>query len=76
MSGVTVREDAVPEAAPAQPGVEALFRAHAPELGRYLVAMVRWVYEKRHSTAHGERCIVAHFADGSTVEPFPEVPCP
>jgi len=31
----------VPEAPIAPPGVEALFRAHAPELGRYLVAMVR-----------------------------------
>jgi RNA polymerase sigma-70 factor (ECF subfamily) len=41
--GVTwsVREAAVPEALTAQPAVEALFRAHAPELGRYLVAMVR-----------------------------------
>lgn len=32
----------MPEAPPAPPpGVEALFRLHAPELGRYLVAMVR-----------------------------------
>ena len=31
----------MPEAPAAQPSVEALFRAHAPELGRYLVAMVR-----------------------------------
>ena len=31
----------MPEAPGAQPGVEALFRAHAQELGRYLVAMVR-----------------------------------
>lgn len=29
------------DAAPAQPAVEVLFRAHAQELGRYLVAMVR-----------------------------------
>lgn len=35
-----------------------------------------WVYEKPDTTAHGARCIVAHFADGSTVIPFPEVPCP
>jgi RNA polymerase sigma-70 factor (ECF subfamily) len=32
---------AVAEAPTAPIGVEALFRAHAPELGRYLVAMVR-----------------------------------
>lgn len=31
----------MPEAPTAPPSVEALFRAHAPELGRYLVAMVR-----------------------------------
>lgn len=36
-----MREAAPPEAPAAQPSVEALFRAHAPELGRYLVAMVR-----------------------------------
>jgi RNA polymerase sigma-70 factor (ECF subfamily) len=38
---VSVREAAVPEAPGAPPSVEALFRTHAPELGRYLVAMVR-----------------------------------
>jgi RNA polymerase sigma-70 factor, ECF subfamily len=37
----SVREDAVPGAAFARPEVEVLFRAHAQELGRYLVAMVR-----------------------------------
>ena len=31
----------MPAAPEAQPGIEALFRAHAQELGRYLVAMVR-----------------------------------
>jgi hypothetical protein len=35
-----------------------------------------WVYKKRDTSAHGARCIVAHLADGSTVTPFPEVPCP
>jgi RNA polymerase sigma-70 factor (ECF subfamily) len=42
-SGVTssVRQPSLPEAPAAQPTVEALFRAHAQELGRYLVAMVR-----------------------------------
>lgn len=34
-----------------------------------------WAYEER-STASLNRCIVAHLADGSTVNPFPEVPCP
>jgi RNA polymerase sigma-70 factor (ECF subfamily) len=37
----SVREAVVPEAPGLPPSVEALFRAHAPELGRYLVAMVR-----------------------------------
>jgi RNA polymerase sigma-70 factor (ECF subfamily) len=42
-TGVTssVREAVVPEAPAAPTAVEALFRAHAQELGRYLVAMVR-----------------------------------
>jgi RNA polymerase sigma-70 factor, ECF subfamily len=42
-SGVTwsVREDARPEETPSQAALEVLFRAHAQELGRYLVAMVR-----------------------------------
>ena len=35
-----------------------------------------WVYEKPDSHAAGEDCIVANLADGSTVTPFPEVPCP
>jgi hypothetical protein len=34
-----------------------------------------WVYKKRHTTAHGATCIVAHLANRSTVIPFPEVPC-
>jgi hypothetical protein len=33
-----------------------------------------WVYEKRHTTAHGARCIVVHFADGSTVD-YPPTQC-
>jgi RNA polymerase sigma-70 factor (ECF subfamily) len=36
-----VREAAVPVASITQPSVEILFRQHAEELGRYLVAMVR-----------------------------------
>lgn len=35
-----------------------------------------WVYQEPDSHADGGHCIVAHFADGSTVDPFPEVPCP
>lgn len=35
-----------------------------------------WVYQQRDSHADVEHCIVAHMADGSTVNPFPEVPCP
>lgn len=34
-----------------------------------------WIYEKPKTTAHGATCIVAHFANGSTVNPFPETPC-
>jgi RNA polymerase sigma-70 factor (ECF subfamily) len=37
----SAREAAVTETPAAQPAVEALFRVHAQELGRYLVAMVR-----------------------------------
>jgi RNA polymerase sigma-70 factor (ECF subfamily) len=42
-SGVSwsVREAAGPEARATRPAAEVLFRAHAQELGRYLVAMVR-----------------------------------
>lgn len=35
-----------------------------------------YVYVRHHSTAHGARCVVAHFANGSTVHPFPEDSCP
>lgn len=35
-----------------------------------------WVYKAPDSHATGAFCIVAHMADGSTVKPFPEVPCP
>lgn len=34
-----------------------------------------WIHEEPHSHATGARCVVAHFADGSTVDPFPEA-CP
>jgi RNA polymerase sigma-70 factor (ECF subfamily) len=37
----SVREAVAPAAPAARPAVEELFRAHAAELGRYLVAMVR-----------------------------------
>lgn len=35
-----------------------------------------WVYKEPDSHADDGHCIVAHMADGSTVKPFPEVPCP
>lgn len=36
-----------------------------------------WVYRQSDSHAAGAMdCIRAHLADGSTVNPFPEVPCP
>jgi hypothetical protein len=35
-----------------------------------------WVYSEPDSHATGGQCVVAHLDDGSTVNPFPEVPCP
>ena len=35
-----------------------------------------WVYSEPNSHAKGGQCVVAHLNDGSTVDPFPEVPCP
>lgn len=35
-----------------------------------------WLYQKPDSHAVNGHCVLAHFADGSTVNPFPEVPCP
>jgi hypothetical protein len=35
-----------------------------------------WVYSQPNSHATVGRCVVAHLEDGSTVNPFPEVPCP
>jgi len=35
-----------------------------------------YIYKEPDSHADGPRCVIAHFADGSTVNPFPEVPCP
>jgi hypothetical protein len=34
------------------------------------------VYSEPNSHAKGGQCVVAHLDDGSTVDPFPEVPCP
>lgn len=35
-----------------------------------------WLYEQPDSHATDGHCFVAHLADGSTINPFPEVPCP
>ena len=35
-----------------------------------------WVYSQPNSHATLGQCVVAHLDDGSTVTPFPEVPCP
>ena len=35
-----------------------------------------WVYSEPNSHATLGQCVVAHLNDGSTVTPFPEVPCP
>ena len=35
-----------------------------------------WVYSEPDSHATGGQCIVAHLDDGSTVNPFPGLPCP
>lgn len=35
-----------------------------------------WVYEEPNSHATNAHCVLAHLADGSTVNPFPEASCP
>jgi hypothetical protein len=35
-----------------------------------------WVYSEPDSHVKSGRCVVAHLDDGSSVNPFPEVPCP
>ena len=35
-----------------------------------------YLFKEPNTTAHGTRCVIAHFANGSNVNPFPEVPCP
>jgi hypothetical protein len=35
-----------------------------------------WVYSEPDSHATGGQCVVAHLNDGSTVNPFPGLPCP
>ena len=35
-----------------------------------------YVYKRLNSTADDAHCVVAHMDDGSTVNPFPDVPCP
>lgn len=35
-----------------------------------------WVYSEPDSHATSAQCVVAHLADGSTVNPFPGLPCP
>jgi len=35
-----------------------------------------WVYKEADSHADLGHCVAARTADGSTVNPFPEVPCP
>jgi hypothetical protein len=35
-----------------------------------------WVYSEPDSHATNGQCVVAHLDDGSTITPFPEVPCP
>ena len=51
----------------------------ATAVGKEVTVPVRdntWMYEQPNSHADDGVCIVAHFADDSTVNPFPEVPCP
>jgi hypothetical protein len=35
-----------------------------------------WVYSEPDSHAKLGQCVIAHLNDGSTISPFPEVPCP
>lgn len=51
-----------------------------PLTGQAVTVPVRhnvWVYRQADSHASGQiHCVVVHLAGGSTVHPFPEIPCP
>jgi len=60
-------------------GVAAVSFTVAPGDGKVVTVPVKhnfYIYEEPNSHGVAEHCVVAHMADGSTVNPFPEVPCP
>jgi len=60
-------------------GVASVSFTPVPGDGKEVTVPVKnnvWVYKEPDSHASNAHCIVAHLADGSTVNPFPEVPCP
>jgi len=59
-------------------GVTSVSFVPVPGDGRTVTVPVKgniWIYQD-NSRASNAHCIVAHFADGSSVVPFPKVPCP
>ena len=60
-------------------GVTSVSFTVAPGDGHEVTVPVQknfWIYTQPDSHGVVEHCVVAHLADGSTVKPFPEVPCP
>jgi len=60
-------------------GVTSVSFTVAPGDGQEVTVPVQknfWIYTEPDSHGVAEHCVVAHLADGSTVKPFPEVPCP
>jgi hypothetical protein len=60
-------------------GVTSVSFTPVPGAGKEVTVPVKnnvWVYREPDSHASNAHCIAAHLADGSTVNPFPEVPCP
>jgi hypothetical protein len=60
-------------------GVTSVSFVPVPGDGKQVTVPVKdniWIYREPNTQASDGRCIVAHFADGSTVSPFPEIPCP
>jgi len=63
----------------AMDGVVSVSFTPSPGDGKEVTLPVKdniWVYQEADSHADLGHCIVAYMADGSSVTPFPEVPCP
>jgi hypothetical protein len=60
-------------------GVTSVSFTPTPGDGKEVTVPVKhnvWVYEEPDTHADGAHCITTRLADGSLVNPFPEVPCP